>query len=63
MLYTYVPKLAYVSRLTKVESQGFILCRPDGYVLNQVFFLFAVVIEKPMTGDATQSQVQRFYLA
>ena len=50
MLYTYVLKIACVSRLkTKVESQGFIRCRHHGYVLNHVLYFiktFLVVIKK-----------------
>jgi len=50
MLYTYVLKIACVSRLkTKVESQGFIRCRHHGYVLNHVLYFiktFFVVIKK-----------------
>ena len=48
MLYTYVKKIAHVSRLkTKVESHGFIWCRHDGY--DQVLYFFKtifVVIKK-----------------
>ena len=39
MMYTYVLNTAYVSRLKmKLEGQGFIWCRHDGYVLNQVLY-------------------------
>ena len=39
VLYMYVLKIAYVSRLkAKVESQGFICCRLDGYVMNEVLY-------------------------